>query len=143
MPIETAAEREFSSITRQVSKLMEQFQRGFFSFCPTEGWTPAVNVYENGAAYLVCADLAGVEKEAIEVEVVENALRLRGRRAAPLPENMPGSGGHPGRLRVHLMEIDHGTYCRIIELPEDVARDQVRATYQNGLLWVELPKKRH
>jgi HSP20 family molecular chaperone IbpA len=39
------------------------------------------------------------------------------------------------------MEIDHGSFCREVELPHDVARDRISAVYRDGLLWIELPKK--
>ena len=45
------------------------------------------------------------------------------------------------RLRVHLMEIDHGSFAREVELPHDVIKEQITARYVDGLLWIELPKK--
>jgi HSP20 family molecular chaperone IbpA len=45
------------------------------------------------------------------------------------------------RISVHLMEIDHGAFCREVELPDDVHRDRIVASHRNGLLWIELPKK--
>jgi HSP20 family molecular chaperone IbpA len=39
------------------------------------------------------------------------------------------------------MEIDHGPFCREVELPADVAHEHVSATHLNGLLWIQLPKK--
>jgi len=46
----------------------------------------------------------------------------------------------PRRVRIHLMEIDHGGFCREVELPEDVDKDRIAANYRNGMLWIELPK---
>jgi len=134
----TAAGESFGQMVRQMNKFVDQLQKGFFSFCPAEVWTPPVNVYENDAAYLVCVDLSGVEKEKIELLVADGQLRLRGHRAVPaLPEEHRVEGK---RLRVHLMEIDHGPFCREVDLPNDVAHDRISATYKNGMLWVELPK---
>jgi HSP20 family molecular chaperone IbpA len=39
------------------------------------------------------------------------------------------------------MEIDHGAFCREVELPHDVQPERVTANYRDGLLWIELPKK--
>ena len=50
----------------------------------------------------------------------------------------PGVQG-PRRVRIHLMEIDHGGFCREVELPEDVDKDRIAANYRNGMLWIELP----
>jgi HSP20 family protein len=143
-----AADPSFSNITRQANKLMEQMQKSYFNFCPSETWTPSVNLYETAESYLVCADLAGVDKEKIEVEVVEQVLKLKGTRAVPTLEDGAGSptagaGATPTehrRVRIHLMEIDHGAFCREVELPEDVDRQRIIANYRNGMLWIELPK---
>jgi HSP20 family molecular chaperone IbpA len=52
---------------------------------------------------------------------------------------MHGQHGH--RLKVHVMEIDHGPFCRDVELPQNVAQERIVAAHRNGLLWIELPKK--
>ena len=148
MPTRTAADPSFSNISRQANKLIEQMQKAYFNFCPSETWTPSVNLYETGDSYLVCADLAGVDKEKIEVEVNGQVLKLRGTRAVPAHEEAAAEPGAeadatphaPRRVRIHLMEIDHGGFCREVELPEDVDRDRIAANYRNGMLWVELPK---
>ena len=143
MPTRTAADPSFSNISRQANKLIEQMQKAYFNFCPSETWTPSVNLYEIYDSYLVCADLAGVDKEKIEVEVVGQVLKLRGTRAVPAHEEAStesGTAHGPRRVRIHLMEIDHGGFCREVELPEDVDRDRIAANYRNGMLWIELPK---
>ena len=142
MPTRTAADPSFSNMSRQANRLIEQMQKAYFNFCPSETWVPSVNLYETADSYLVCVDLAGVEKEKIEVEVVAQVLKLRGTRAVPAHEEAASAGGaHEGRrVRIHLMEIDHGSFCREVELPEDVDRDRIAANYRNGMLWIELPK---
>lgn len=116
--------------------------KGFFGFAPKETWSPNVNLYENDNAYLVCVDLAGVNKEEIDLTVEDQVLRIRGTRPvpAPVPENQ--SDSQQGRVRIHLMEIDHGGFSRDVELPANVEKDQISATHRNGMLWIELPKKR-
>jgi HSP20 family molecular chaperone IbpA len=172
MPTSAAAEPPFSNITRQANRLMDQMQKSYFSFCPSETWTPSVNLYETAESYLVCADLAGVDKSKIDVEVVDQVVKLKGTRSVPTfdPDahegESAGESAAPGtaagtspaggvsaaggagaatgsehrRIRIHLMEIDHGSFCREVELPEDVDRERISATYRNGMLWIELPK---
>ena len=130
----------FSNLARQMGKFVDQFQKGYYNFCPSETWTPNVNLYETESAYLVCVDLAGVDKEKIELVVADQRLKLKGSR--PVPNNVEHEETDQGRrVRVHLMEIDHGAFAREVELPEDVAHDKIIAIHRNGLLWVELPKK--
>jgi HSP20 family protein len=122
------------------TKLLEHLQgKGYYSFFSHENWTPNVNLYETDGQYLVCVDLAGVDKEKIEIEVVDGALRLRGNRAVPM---WTAEAANPGvRVRMHLMEIDHGAFARDVELPQNVHQEQITAHYRDGMLWVVLPKK--
>jgi HSP20 family molecular chaperone IbpA len=46
------------------------------------------------------------------------------------------------RTRLHLMEIDHGPFAREVELPQNVQQDKITAQYVNGMLWIELPKRK-
>lgn len=131
----------FGHVSRQMGKMAEQLSRGYFSFYPSETWTPSVNLYETETAYLVCVDLAGVDKSKIELTVDHGRLKLRGTRAVPTNSDSPETDLRGRRVRLHLMEIDHGAFCREVELPEDVQRDRINASYRDGLLWVELPKK--
>jgi HSP20 family protein len=145
MSLKTAAEPQFQNLVRQANKLMDQMQKGYFNFYPGETWTPNVNLYETDDSYQVCVDLAGVDKDKIEVQVADNRLTLRGARPVPTYEDAhagePGVGD-PGsrRPRVHLMEIDHGAFSREVELPVNARRDRIRASYRNGMLWIEIPK---
>jgi HSP20 family protein len=145
MSVKVAPDPPFQHLIRQANRLMDQMQKGYFNFCPSETWTPNANLYETETSYLVCVDLAGVEKSKIDLEVEGQKLTLRGTRAMPtFGGESPGetaeadSGGR--RMRIHLMEIDHGAFCREIDLPADVARERIAATHDNGLLWIEIPK---
>lgn len=113
------------------------YSKSFFGFAPADTWTPNVNLYESDICYLVCVDLAGVHKEDIEVTVHQQRLKLTGKRAAPAKETSDPCNVRP---RVHLMEIDHGAFSREVELPADVDQKRISASFDNGLLWIELPK---
>jgi len=144
MPVQMTGEESFGKAVRKAAKMADQLQKGFFNFCSPEVWSPTVNLYETEDSYLVCVDLAGVEKEKIDLTIVDNQLKLRGQRPTPQPPDKEDGSAPPAesrRMRVHLMEIDHGAFCREVDLPEDVNREKVTASYRNGMLWVELPKK--
>ena len=83
MPVSVAGEPQFSNMVRQMGKMMDQMQKGYFNFYPAETWTPAVNLYENDIGYIVCVDLSGVDKEKIDLVVADGQLKLRGQRAVP------------------------------------------------------------
>src|SRR3954469_7944987 len=101
MPTLAAADPSFSNIARQANKLMEQMQKSYFSFCPSETWTPSVNLYETAESYLVCADLAGVDKSKIDVEVVEQVVKLKGTRSVPTIEADGEGESTPGGAATH------------------------------------------
>jgi HSP20 family protein len=141
MPLIVATDPPFGHLARQMGKIMDQMHRGYSPFAPGETWTPSVNLYEIDSGYLVCVDLAGVNKDKIDITVEQNVLRLRGHRAVPTNCDEAQSDPHHRRMRMHLMEIDHGSFSREVELPLDVRHEQIAAHYKDGLLWIELPKK--
>lgn len=133
-----AAEYSGGPASGQLRRFLEQ--KGYYNFCPGETWTPSVNLYEDTGCYLVCVDLAGVDKSKIDIEVIEHRLTISGKREAPAYHSEESADGSPQRLKVHLMEIDHGSFRREVELPLDVTRENITAVHRNGLLWIELPK---
>lgn len=142
MPLTATQDPPFNNIARQARKLMDQMQKGYYGFYPTETWTPSVNLYETATQYLVCVDLAGVDKEKIDIVVHENRLRLTGQRAAPMKDDgiVDAADTESRRIRVHLMEIDHGSFSRDVELPANADQKNIVANYLNGMLWIEIPK---
>lgn len=134
------AEKPIRDPASTPSRILERVQnKGYYGFFSNENWTPNVNLYETESAYLVCVDLAGVDKEKIDIEVVNGRLRLSGNRAVPMWTD--GTAVASARVRMHLLEIDHGSFARNVELPQDVHHQQINARYRDGMLWIELPKK--
>jgi len=134
----------FSKFARPAAR-SEPRQDAFCGFAgPEPSWAPSVNLYETEHAYRVCVDLAGVEKSSIDVAVrgasPDGNARLTVSGSRPVPRSPVTSRSGSGRVKVHRMELDHGPFCREIELPQDVDHDAVSATYRSGLLWIELPK---
>jgi HSP20 family protein len=120
---------------RRLSRWVDSvLTKAYHTYCPDQTWAPAVNLYESQQAYHAVFDLAGIDPGAIELYVEKEVLTLVGRR---------GTCGMPSGpdCVVHLMEIDHGRFCRQVELPGDVEVDEIRALYRSGLLVVELPRK--
>ena len=106
-------------------------------------YVPQIASYIDGTHLCIRADLPGVDPKEVELTVKDNQLTLKGNREVPMcgmagaPEEASAGGRKP---RVHLMEIDHGAFSRTVELPHDVAREQITAQYVNGMLWIEIPK---
>lgn len=139
MTLLTHAQREtdVQSVSRRMTKWMDRvFALNYHKFCPAEAWTPSINLYEDDKQYVVVADLAGVKGEAIDVRVESRGMMvLSGSR------DMPEIPSQHGQVRLHLMEIDHGSFCRSLELPADADLDSIEANYRAGFLYVSVAKK--
>jgi HSP20 family protein len=143
MPSVTVA-GPFGTMNPQVLKMMEQLSKGYYNFLPSETWTPNVNLYETDTDYHVCVDLAGVDKDKIDITWADQRLMIRGQRLVPqCPGHQQAANSDPEqtRMRVHLMEIDHGAFAREVELPPEVNKQAIAARYVEGMLWIDLPKK--
>lgn len=95
------------------------------------GWTPALDVYEDGENITVQVDLAGLKKEEIDLALEDNVLTISGERKS---EAESGDGESYRRERVY------GSFRRSLALPSPVKSDAVKAAYQDGVLSVTLPK---
>ena len=97
-------------------------------------WRPAINAYRCETCIRLCVDLAGVERDEIDLQITADRLVLRGTRDAAEPEDAEGRS-----LQVLAMEIDFGPFERSFELPAEVDTERVTAEQKNGLLWICLP----
>jgi HSP20 family protein len=105
----------------------------FAGFASPDTWQPAINAYRCKGQITICVDLAGVEREALDLRVDARRLSIRGHREAPEPAK------NPEMLQVLAMEIDYGAFERQFELPADVDVQRIMAEQRNGLLWIYLP----
>lgn len=97
-------------------------------------WSPPVDVYETPEDILVVAELAGVNDDDIRIEVGHRNLKIYGIRRPGLSEQ---------DMRYRMAEISYGYFERSLALPLNIDRDQVEATYTNGILQVRIRKTSH
>lgn len=119
----------FGELRREIGRLLE----GFESRRPGVGVTgrfPALNLWEDGEALYVEAELPGVNQEDLEILVVGNELTIKGRRPPREGQN----------LTYHRQERGFGEFSRAISLPVEVDGDKVEAKLRNGVLMLRLPK---
>ena len=123
----------------------EMTRVNFAGFQPVETrWQPAVNVFLCSRCLRISADLAGVDPEEVELSVNDGKLLIRGYRPAPEPSSEPTMEvARIKSVRVLAMEIDYGGFAREISLPDDVDLERVRTHWDNGILWIEIPRLSH
>ncbi len=110
--------------------------RGYHKYCPGESWSPAINLYEASDHYSLVVDLAGMSAEKIGIRIEEDTLVLSGDRA------VPGLLEHNQNIKLYMMEIDHGRFCRSLKLPEGADGNKIQARYRNGYLYIKISKKK-
>ena len=105
-----------------------------YSQDPSGMWRPSLNAYRCDNCIKVCFDLAGVDKETIDIQIEPGRLVVRGVRQPPEP-----AFDEPCPRQILAMEIDHGPFKRELRLPVDVISEKVTAEHRNGILWINLP----
>lgn len=127
--------RDLTGIQERMNQIFEDAlarSRGRDEGLRTGMWTPAVDIYEKNDAVVVKAELPGVEKDQISVEVKDGILMLRGERKFERDVKEES---------YHRIERSYGTFLRSFSLPVSVDQDHVKATFRDGVLEVELPKR--
>ncbi len=101
-----------------------------FAF-PEGVWKPQMDIYETDEEIIVLAEIAGVDKENLCVEISTRAAKIYGERT-----EIPKLKNSTYRLA----EIQYGKFERILFLPAPIDTEKVIATYFNGLLQIRLAK---
>jgi HSP20 family protein len=94
-------------------------------------WKPQMDMYETRDEVILCAEIAGVRKENLEIEVSNNAINISGKRTMP-----PALQG----ARYRVAEIQYGIFKRTLFLPFIIIPEKTKALYTNGLLQIHLYK---
>lgn len=96
-----------------------------------QSWSPAVDVVETADAIVLHAELPGMKKEEIEIQLSGETLTIRGERVCA-----PCAGGE----NFHRIERRYGRFARSFQIETPIEAAQVEASYDDGVLTVRLPK---
>jgi HSP20 family protein len=125
------------SLRGELDRVFDDFfgnhlQRGSNATAAAGVWSPSVNVHEDVDNYYVEAELPGMSKDDIQVEVENNVLSLRGERRFEKKEE---------KSSYHFVERSYGSFYRSFALPKNVDSDSISAEYKDGVLHLTLPKR--
>jgi HSP20 family protein len=96
-------------------------------------WVPAMDVAEKADAYLINAELPGVDPNQVEINFEQNVLTIRGVK----PSSFDATNGE---YRVYTAERVSGEFERAVRLPDFVDSERIEASYSHGLLRIMVPK---
>ena len=94
-----------------------------------QGWAPAVDLCETNGAFIFTAELPGLSREQVRIDVHDNRLTLQGRREARVSCE-----------QYHQVERGHGEFLRMFVLPQPVDGEAVTAELVDGVLTITVPK---
>lgn len=133
-------DRLFEDFSFGGRSLMPSFGRDLFSrtlgdFGGEAMWSPQVEMFERGDKLVVRADLPGMNKDDVKVEVTDDAVTISGERRSEHEEKQEG---------FYRSERSYGSFFRRIPLPEGINTEDANATFNNGVLEIEMkaPEKR-
>ena len=140
----TAIERNILSTLHEMERMFEEtIHRPFFGFNMSPlrhvfqelgshgDFTPTCDVFEEGNEVVVKSDLPGLNKEDVNVKLVDNNLVISGERRTE--EKVE-------RKDFMRLERSHGSFSRTVGLPEGIDTEHVKASFKDGVLEIRIPK---
>jgi HSP20 family protein len=126
-------DRDVKNLQAQLNRLFEPFAR--FATGDEDlvsgTWVPPVDVAETQDKIVVRAEVPGIRQEDISIEFENGLLTLRGERKLEKAEGVTW----------HRVERIYGNFSRSFTLPRSVDPERIAATYREGILEVEVPKR--
>lgn len=93
-------------------------------------WTPEIEMFERKGELVLRADLPGLTKEDVKVEITDNELVIEGERKEEKEKKEKG---------YYACERSYGSFYRAIALPEGVNVGEAKATFKDGVLEISMP----
>ncbi|MEM7332769.1 MAG: Hsp20/alpha crystallin family protein [Chloroflexota bacterium] len=107
------------------------FDASFSKSTPTSNWSVAIDVVENDDAYIIEASVPGIAADDLDVTLEDNVLTLKGEvKSEEASEN----------TQYHVRERRYGSFSRRVRFPVAVNGENIAATYENGILTLNVPK---
>ena len=106
-------------------------RRGWDEDFTTSSWAPRVDIFEKGDNIVMKAELPGISKEDIDINVENNILTLKGERKREKEVE---------EENFYRIERYHGTFSRSFTLPRTVDPEKIDAKYRDGVLELTLPR---
>ena len=123
--------REVDSLQSEVNRLFDTFFGGRPANARMRRWVPAMDLVESDDHLVLHADLPGLERDDVNIEVKDGVLTVSGERTAEHEEKADG---------YYRVERAFGGFSRSMTLPEHVDAERIAASFDKGVLEVRIPK---
>src|SRR5580658_1742440 len=123
--------REVASLQDRVNSLFQDIA-GDNSAVTAASFAPAVDVYENGEKLVLKLDVPGIKEEDLDIRVENQTLTVRGERKFEKEEK---------EENFHRIERRYGSFYRSFTIPTTVNPENIKASYESGVLKIELEKR--
>jgi HSP20 family protein len=124
--------RDVVALQNRVNSLFRDFNDGGDGALATAGFVPAVDIYEDSKKVVLKLEVPGLEEKDFDVRVENHTLTVKGERKFEKEEK---------EENFHRIERRYGSFFRAFTLPSTVDTENVGATYNSGVLKLELNKK--
>ncbi|BBO68757.1 molecular chaperone [Desulfosarcina alkanivorans] len=126
--------RDLFNVRQRMDSVFDDLFNGFFDGSRTDmirGWNPKVDIFEEDDHIVMKAELPGVEKDKIAIDVNGRVLTVKGERS---------SDNEVKEERYTLRERFFGRFERSFTLPAETDSEQIKAEYKDGVLKLNIPK---
>lgn len=124
--------REMQAFQDRINRAFGNYGRGERQEENLGAWVPPVDIAEEKDRILITAELPGFQEDQISIQTENGMLTLTGERQFEKES---------GERNYHRVERSYGQFVRSFSLPNNVDREKIHATFSNGLLQIELPKR--
>jgi HSP20 family protein len=123
-----------SAMMKEMERMIDDLRTGFGEYMPTgpADRVPTVDILDQGDRYVLEAELPGMRKEEVSIDIGEEDIVIEAKREAEVEEK------REGYVR---KEREQLSFYRQVPLPEDADSSKASAKLENGLLTIALPKK--
>jgi len=124
-------QQNLDNLHNHLSRFLEPFTRTADEDLVSGSWSPAIDVAETQEKIIVRAEVPGMKQEDIQIEFENGLLTIRGERKLIKEEG----------VTFHRVERTFGNFSRSFTLPRTVDPERISASYREGVLEIEVPKK--
>lgn len=133
----------FSQIRQEIDRIFESafsgfgfpsigFGRELTPMAQSDWLRPTLDIGASDKDYTISVELPGVDEKDVQLELTNDSLKIKGEKKQQKEEK---------EKNYYRMERSYGSFQRVLSLPEDVDKDNIKAVYKNGIMNITIPRK--